>query len=1022
MLETDVGYRLSPLQRHAWQGRSTGAGCSAGLFAVDTPLTQDVLASRLARLGSELEILRVELVQVDGLREPVQYVRDTARFHVMVGCLDTGADVETLLGTWLDCSASRAANLAVALLDAADGPQHLLLRAPAWIADDTALALLAQGLATSAPVVADTQYIDIAEWMHDVLESPAAESGRAFWSWVRTDAANATHLPFARQVASSSASPARRHYRVETGAGGWADPELQALAAWHGVLSQWCGAGALALTVFDHGRRFDELATVIGPVARPIPLRCDTRDVATADNAARIADALAQARRHQEYFDPALPLPAYGYQWRADGGSGGAQRRGDNGLPIGPGQLVLRAAVEADAWVLDVQFDARCFSAADIDVLADQLRSVLLQAPLTGHSPPCAADVTPTPACSAEALFDACVARFPHAPAVRAGQAVLDYTALDRQVDRIAVALLDLGVRHGDRIALALPRDASCIAAMLAALRCGVAYVPLDPDAPAQRLADILAEAAPRVLVHAGAADQWPSVAGMTPLDVARLPVRAEMAVRRSRVPVDPRQIAYVIYTSGSTGRPKGVEVSHQALCHYVQGIEPRLRLDASASLSTLSTWTADLGYTALYGAILTGRCFDIVPADTVLDPVRLSQHLAHHPVDCLKIVPSHLAALLDVPGGDAVLPRQCLVLGGEPAAPALLARLRERRPDLRVLNHYGPTETTIGVATHAAEGAPHHAGLPIGRALGSLRLHVLDAALQPCPVGTIGELYIAGDGVAQGYLSRPDLTAERFLPEPVSAGSAPGTRMYRSGDRARCWPNGEVQLLGRADDQVKIRGHRVEPGEVAAVLARMPGIGGAVVVAQETGADAWLAAYLVAAGTARPSDAALLAQLQTCLPAHMVPSALVWMQQLPVTANGKVDRRSLPAASRQRGSGRAVVVPRTALERDIAAIWTALLDVDDVSVEDNFFDCGGHSLLLVQLKARLDAAFGREMPIVTLFQATTIAAQARFYDAASAPAPATDRGTPAADQEMARRAEKARAALQRQREARTDV
>ncbi|MGA6151658.1 non-ribosomal peptide synthetase [Stenotrophomonas sp. NPDC077461] len=1023
MLETDVGYRLSPLQRHAWQGRGTGTGYSAAVFALDAPLTPDALAARLQRLAAELEILRVELVQVDGLREPVQYVRETARCHVVAGRLATeaeaDADVDTLVDAWLDCSASRQANLAVALLDAATGPRHLLLRAPTWIADDAALALLAQALAASEPFVADTQYIDIAEWMHDVLESPVAEAGRAFWSSLNADAAHAARLPFARHAASSSVTPARRNYRVESGVTGPVEPELQALLAWHGVLSRWCGVGALDLTLFDHGRRFDELATVIGPVARAIPLRCDTCGLTAADSAARMADALAQARRHQEYFDPALPLPVHGYQWRTSGGNGGARWRGDSGLAIMPGQLVLRAGIDAGAWMLEFVFDARCFSAADIDVLAEQMRSALLQAPLAGYTPLCGPAVTPARPVSADALFDACVAGFPHAPAVRSGQTVLDYAALDHQVGRIADALLDLGVRHGDRIALVLPRDAACIAAMLAALRCGVAYVPLDPDAPTQRLADILAEASPRVLVHAGATDRWASLDGMATLDVTRLPARAEAAVRPSRIAVDPLQIAYVIYTSGSTGRPKGVEVSHQAVCHYVQAIEQRLGLEASASLSALSTWTADLGYTALYGALLTGRCFDIVPSDTVLDPARLSLHLAQYPVDCLKIVPSHLAALLEVPGGEAVLPRQCLVLGGEAAAPALLARLRERRPDLRVVNHYGPTETTIGVATHEAQGAPHHAGLPIGRALGHLRLHVLDAQLQPCPVGVIGELYIAGAGVAQGYLSRPDLTAERFLPEPVSGEDAPGTRMYRSGDRARYWPNGALQLLGRADDQVKIRGHRVEPGEVAAVLGRLPGVGAAVVVAQEAGADAWLAAYLVPTGVVRPGDAALLAQLHTCLPAHMVPSALVWMQQLPVTANGKVDRRALPPASRQRGSGRAVVAPRTSREHDIAAIWTALLGVDEVSVEDNFFDCGGHSLLLVQLKARLDAAFGREMPIVTLFQATTIAAQARFYDASSAPA--TGQGASTAEHDMARRAEKARAALQRQREVRTD-
>jgi len=455
-------------------------------------------------------------------------------------------------------------------------------------------------------------------------------------------------------------------------------------------------------------------------------------------------------------------------------------------------------------------------------------------------------------------LFEASAARTPDAPAVAFEGESVSYAELNARANRLAHRLAALGVGAETRVGLFLERGPETMVALLATLKAGGAYVPLDASYPAERLAVMLADAAPKVVVtQAALLPRLPD----HDAEVVCLDRDAEDIARESaadpRGGAEPESLAYVIYTSGSTGTPKGVGVEHRQIANYVRAAVEALDLPEGASYATVSTLAADLGNTMVFPALALGGTLHLVSEDRLTDPQALADYFQRNEVDCVKITPSHLAALLACAPPERILPRRRLVLGGEASRADWAAGLAAHVPGCRVHNHYGPTEATVGILTHPVEGgAGAGAGtLPLGRPLANTRVHVLDAAGEPLPVGVPGELYAGGAGVTRGYLGRPEQTAERFVPDPFSA--EPGARLYRTGDRVRLRRDGTVEFLGRVDDQVKIRGFRVEPGEVASVLEEHPLVDAAVVVAREDAAgEPRLVAYLVPdaakAGTAR--------------------------------------------------------------------------------------------------------------------------------------------------------------------------
>ncbi|HEX6037550.1 amino acid adenylation domain-containing protein, partial [Longimicrobium sp.] len=608
-----------------------------------------------------------------------------------------------------------------------------------------------------------------------------------------------------------------------------------------------------------------------------------------------------------------------------------------------------------------------------------------------------AADGTADDAELVHAAVAAQAARTPDATALEWDGGSLSYAQLDARANALAHRLIALGVRPESRVALCLERGPEMPVSMLAALKAGAAYVPVDPDLPEERIGWMLADARPVVvLTQARRMDALPS-AGLPVIAVDADPAESASAESASTeapsVDVDPRSIAYVIYTSGSTGTPKGVEIPHGALANHMGWMRRRFPLGADGAVLQKTPFGFDASVWEFWAPLMEGARLVIARPGGHRDAAYLVDAIRRFRVTTLQAVPSLLAVLADEPGLAECPSLRRVYAGGEALTGELVRRLRART-DAEVVNLYGPTEATIDASFHVAADEP--AGVPIGKAVDGNRLYVLDDAHRLVPFGAAGELCIGGAGLARGYLGRAALTAERFVPDAVS-GEA-GARLYRTGDRVRWTEDGVLEFIGRTDFQVKVRGFRVEPGEIESALAALPSVAEAAVVAREDR----LVAYVTARGGARLEPSGLREALVRTLPEHMVPAAFVVLDALPRTTSGKVDRRALPAPAEADGEARAAFAePATETERALAAAWSEVLKVEGVGADDSFFALGGHSLRAMQLVSRVRAAIEVELPLRTIFEAPRLRDLAARVDAlrhqarASEPIPRADRDRP---------------------------
>ena len=575
-------------------------------------------------------------------------------------------------------------------------------------------------------------------------------------------------------------------------------------------------------------------------------------------------------------------------------------------------------------------------------------------------------------------LFEAQVRRTPESPAVLFDGGAFSYADLEAQANRLAHTLIARGAGPERIVALALPRSADIVAAQLAVLKAGAAFLPVDPDYPAERISFMLADAQPvLVLTLAGLVPHLPCPAGTETLvldDEATVRALNEMPDYAPAAAAGALRLAhpaYVIYTSGSTGRPKGVVISHGGLASFSAAAVDRYAVRPGDRVLEFSSPSFDASVLELCISLPAGAALVIPPPGPLLGE-QLAHVLTGHRVTHALIPP---AALATVPAGEAAdgLPDfRTVIVGGDACTEELVERWA---PGRRMINSYGPTESTV-VATWSEPLSPGQ-GTPIGRPIWNTRVYVLDRALRPVPAGARGELYVAGQGLARGYLARPVLTAERFVANPFGV---PGERMYRTGDLARWNADGQLEFLGRADDQVKIRGFRVEPGEIEAVLRRHPGVAETVVIArQDNPGPKQLVAYAVRAAGLPVSPAELREHAAAVLPGYLVPAAFVIMDEWPLNANGKLDRRALPAPERGTAAGSEYVPPRTEAEQAVAGIWAEVFGADRVSAEDDFFALGGDSILSFHVISRIAAAFGVQLPARSVFDVRTVARLAKL-------------------------------------------
>ena len=570
--------------------------------------------------------------------------------------------------------------------------------------------------------------------------------------------------------------------------------------------------------------------------------------------------------------------------------------------------------------------------------------------------------------------FRAQAAATPEAIAVVMGSRSLSYAELDRQSEALARALRSRGVRREVVVGLYLSRNIDMVVALLGILKAGGAYLPLDPEFPAPRVQFLLSDAGvPLILTEAGlAAALPPTAAVLLTIDEALAESEKAPAPEIEEQP-QPTDLAYLIYTSGSTGQPKGTEVPHGALVNLLSSMLREPGLSKDDTLVAVTTLSFDIAALELFGPLVCGAKLVLASRAQAIDPEALAELLERARGTVLQATPSTWRMLVESGWmGKSDLRMWC---GGEALSPELADSLLTRGREL--WNLYGPTETTIWSAAHRVASGENP--ILIGRPIANTRMYILDAQGQPAPIGVTGELYIAGDGVARGYWKRPELTETRFVPEPFS--SRKNSRMYRTGDLARYLRDGQIQLLGRVDQQIKLRGHRIELGEIEAVLERHPQVQQAVVALYGEGAEQQLVAYVKQPEPIPSND--LRTWLQERIPDYMTPAIFLSLPELPLTPNGKIDRKRLPvpeAAAREHLA--ATVAPRNRIEQTVADIWSEVLRVDQVGIHDNFFDLGGHSLLLVKVHARLRQEVDAELAVMDLFRYPTVEALGRVIAA----------------------------------------
>jgi amino acid adenylation domain-containing protein len=586
---------------------------------------------------------------------------------------------------------------------------------------------------------------------------------------------------------------------------------------------------------------------------------------------------------------------------------------------------------------------------------------------------------------SVHALFEAQVARSPEATALVFEGQRLTFAELNARANRLAHYLRSRGVGPEILVGLCVERSPEMVVGVLGILKAGGAYVPLDPTSPPERLAFMLEDAGVLILVTQQRLATRLLGHQAQPVFLDRdWPIIGQQPDHNSTVDASAGNLAYVIYTSGSTGKPKGTMISHRGLLNYLAWATKAYEVERGRGALVHSSIAFDLTVTSLFSPLLCGRTVTLVAEDeTGIWP--LCEALSEGGYSLIKLTPSHLQLLSQwLPIGAAPAATARIVVGGEALSGQGLTYWARFAPNTRIVNEYGPTEAVVGCAVHelsAKEVTP--SPVPIGRPIANVDLYVLNRLMQPVPKGVPGELFIGGMGVARGYLNRPGLTAEQFVPHPFSHN--PGERLYRTGDLVRSREDGNLEFLGRIDTQVKLRGYRVELGEIEAVLRKHHGVRNTVVLAREDmPGDKRLVAYVVGDDEATASASDLLSFAAAELPQYMVPDSILFIDELPLTKNGKVDRSALPA--HHPGPGRpdskeTFVAPRTALEEEIARTLAAVLRLDKVGVYDDFFELGAHSLLVAELASRFSDAYGVNLPVQLFFKAPTVAGLAGLIE-----------------------------------------
>lgn len=1024
------GYRLSPQQRRLWHVQQDRGVLFAQLaLRIEGELDPQHLTQALGALIARHEILRTAYRRTAGVPFPVQVILETATpVTEEVDLRDLEAEARRARAAELMAGHRRrevdleaAPVLLASLVRLAEDRHLLLLSLPSLSADARTLSNLAEQLAANYEACRSgghdlatdedlIQYLQFSEWQLQLLDDDEAASPVTVWDDI---SAGAPTLPFYKEPGSEPRSWEKAAVAVaftpEQAAAASALASARnlsvfavLLAAWQTLLARLTETREIVVAVPFDGRKYSELSTCFGHLGKWLPVRLKVDPQRPFEEVlAYLQGALEEAESWQEYYTPPDGVIAStGFlfrQWPAARAAGGATfvveelRVEDEPIP-----LTLFCLSRPEGLKLSLLYAPDAFSPEAVAYLGARLEALLADAlahpervlgeldflgPAERRRLLGEASQGPSKAGGDEPIhrtIAAQAARAPEAPAVVCGERVLTYAELDGQANQLAHRLRRQGVSAGSLVALWLPRSPELVVTLLGVLKAGAAYVPLDPAEPRERLSRILAAVDPALVIafRSSIGEEEPTAPFLF------LDEEPEALATESRS--DPQltvsfdSLAYVLHTSGSSGRPKGVMVTHGGLSNYLGWCVEAYDVAAGGGAVVHSPIGFDLTVTSLLSPLLCGGRVLLLPEEAGIEA--LATALARAEVALFKLTPSHLDALVELLRGTEIVDRpRLLVVGGEALPGRSLTAWWQRDPGSRVVNEYGPTEAVVGccVAFLTPDTAASDP-VPIGRPIAGTRTWVLDPHLGPVPAGVRGELILGGPGLARGYLGSPGSTAARFIPDPFSG--QVGGRQYRTGDLVRRRLDGELEFVGRLDAQLKIRGFRVEPAEIELALTRHPAVSEAVILTRSKAEKGTaLLACFVPAEDDPPPDRELRAFLLGQVPDYMIPTAFVPVPAVPLTVNGKIDREALRGLAVARPAPQvAYVAPASELERTLAAIWTDVLRVERVGLYDNFFDLGGHSLLMVQVFSRIKARLETELLMVELFEFPTISAMAK--------------------------------------------
>jgi amino acid adenylation domain-containing protein len=1056
MLQEIQGFQLSPQQKYLWQLQQTDSHIYQvkGAVSITGNLDIQLLKNAIEIVVNRHEILRTYYKCLPGMTIPVQIIAESGinwQQNYDLSNYTSEAQKEKLQLLFKqfsqqDFNLETEKLLNLSLVTLSISRYILFISLPGLSADRETLKNLVREI---SHIYADKyddyaeimQYADLAMWQNELLSAADTEAGREYWTKQDFSALSALQLAIEKEnVSKLEFQPQTHTFSLDAYLVAQIETQHQSvlanffLACWNILLWRITGQDNLVIGVATNGRKYQELESSLGLLSKYLPVKCELKeDITLATLLNKLNQTITKNYNHQEYFsvntltDVAannqilFPISFEYDEIREKYIFENISFAIEHLAACIDNYKIKLACVHRDNFIdVEIAYNSHYFAVEDIQRLAEQFRTLIesaishpevaiSQLQILGNSEIKLLSqlnntqlTYPINKCIHD-LFAEQVVKTPDKVAIVFAQQQLTYAELNHHANQIAHHLQQLGVGAEVLVGLCVERSLDIVLGILGILKAGGAYVPLDPTYPQERLAYMLQNSQPKVLLTKECLiKELPAHSATVVCLDADWDLIAQQSRENLQQTAVAANLAYVIYTSGSTGTPKGVRVTHANLCHYVQAMQTALGIVATDRYLHTASIAFSSSVRQLMVSLTKGATVVIATSEQRKDPLMLLAEIQQQQVTVIDIVPSywrncnHLLSSLQPEVRTKLLDNKLrlIVSASEPLLSDICTQWRFGwQHNAHLINMFGQTETCGIVAVNAI--AISEASLiaiaqddqikivPLGRPIANTQIYILDKYLQPLPMRVAGELYIGGLGIGQGYLHRPDLTAERFIPNPFS--TEPGTRLYKTGDLGRYLPDGTVEFIGRSDHQVKIRGFRIELAEIEAVLCQHPSVREAVVAAREDSGEKRLVAYLVS------NDQSLEnANFSNCrsflkerLPDYMMPSSFVMLEALPLTPNGKVNRQALPAPEQVRLQTHPQRTPRTPVEEVIAGIWAQILSVGQVNIDDNFFELGGHSLLATQVVSQLHAAFQVDLPLRSLFESPTVTALAERIEIA---------------------------------------